>query len=82
MGQSTATAIHGGIEDLWEEFVICKENEKEKKEEENQKEAVAKEGAEKIRQFAMVKLRKRDAEAAPKENEARVHKDKEIEGDF
>ena len=35
-----------------------KENEKEKKEEESQKEAIAKEGAEKIRQLAMGKLRK------------------------
>ena len=45
---STATLICGGIEDLWEEFVMCKENEKEKKEEESQKEAIVKEGAEKI----------------------------------
>ena len=43
---STATLICGGIEDLWEEFVMRKENEKEKKEEESQKEAIAKEGAE------------------------------------
>ena len=28
---STATLIRGGIEDLWEEFVMHKENEKEKK---------------------------------------------------
>ena len=82
MGQSTATSICGGIEDLWEEFIIHNENEKEKKEEETQKEAVAKEGAEKIQQFAMGKLRKHDAKAAPKDKEARVHKDKEIEGDF
>ena len=81
MGQSTATSIHGGIEDLWEEFITCKENKKEKKEEETQKEAIAKEGAEKICQFAMGRLRKRDAKAAPKDKEARVHKDKEIEGD-
>ena len=46
--RSTATLIRGGIEDLWEEFVMRKENEKEKKEEESQKEAIAKEGAEKI----------------------------------
>ena len=46
--RSTATLIHGGVEDFWEEFVMCKENEKEKKEEESQKEAIAKEGAEKI----------------------------------
>ena len=30
----TAQLIHGGIEDLWEEFIMCKENEKEKKAEE------------------------------------------------
>ena len=58
VGQSTATVIHGGIEDLWEEFVMHKENEKEKKEEESQKEAIAKEGAEKIQQFTLGKLRK------------------------
>ena len=56
MHQSTATLIHGGIKDLWEEFVMHKENKKEKKEEESQKEAIAKEGAEKLRQFAMGKL--------------------------
>ena len=67
---------------MWEEFVISKENEKDKKEEENQKEAITKEGAEKISQFGMGKLRICDAKAVPKENEARVHKDKEIEGDF
>ena len=33
--RSTVTLIHGGIEDLWEEFVMHKENEKEKKEEES-----------------------------------------------
>ena len=48
VGQSTATLTCGGIEDLWEEFVMHKENEKEKKEEESQKEAIVKEGAEKI----------------------------------
>ena len=42
--RSIATLIHGGIEDLWEEFIMRKENEKEKKEEESQKEAIAKEG--------------------------------------
>ena len=65
---------------MWEEFIICKENKKEKKEEETQKEAIAKEGAEKIQQFAMGKLRKHDTKAAPKENKASVHKDKEIRG--
>ena len=45
---STATLICGGIEDLWEEFVMRKENEKEKKKEESQKEAIVKEGAGKI----------------------------------
>ena len=82
MGQSAATLIHGGIEDLWEEFVMCKENEKEKKEEESQKEAIAKKGAEKIQQFAMGKLRKCDAKGALKDKEPRAHKDKEIKGDF
>ena len=82
VGQSTTTSIHGGIEDLWEEFIMCKENEKENKEEESQKEANVKEGAEKIRQFAMGKLRKCDAKGAPKDKEPRVHKDKEIKGDF
>ena len=46
--RSTTTLIHGGIEDLWKEFVMRKENEKEKTEEESQKEAIVKEGAEKI----------------------------------
>ena len=84
--RSTATLIHGGIEDLWEEFVMCKENEKEKKEEESQKEAIAKEGAEKIRQFAMGKLQKRDIKGAQKEKDALKEKcapkDKDVEGDF
>ena len=44
---STATLIHGGIEDLWEEFVMRKESEKEKKHEDSQKESIVKEGAEK-----------------------------------
>ena len=35
--RSTATLIHGGIEDLWEEFVMHKESEKEKKHEDSQK---------------------------------------------
>ena len=56
--RSTATLIRGGIEDLWEEFVMRKESKKEKKHEDSQKESIAKEGAEKIRQFAMGKLRK------------------------
>ena len=56
MHRSTATLIRGGIEDLWEEFVMRKENKKEKNHEESQKESIAKEGAEKIRQFAMGKL--------------------------
>ena len=82
---STATLIRGGIEDLWEEFVMRKENEKEKKEEESQKEAIAKEGAEKIRQFAMGKLRKRDIKGAQKEKgapaEKSAPKEKDLEGD-
>ena len=85
MNRSTATLIRGGIEDLWEEFVMWKENEKEKKEEESQKEAIAKEGAEKIRQFAMGKLRKRDIKGAQKEKgapaEKSAPKEKELEGD-
>ena len=48
LNRSTAQLIHGGIEDLWEEFIVCKENEKENKAEDSQKEAIAKEGAEKI----------------------------------
>ena len=40
--RSTAQLIHGGIEGLWEEFIMCEENEKEKKVEESQKEAIAK----------------------------------------
>ena len=85
MNRSTATLIRGGIEDLWEEFVMRKENEKEKKEEESQNEAIAKEGAEKIRQFAMGKLRKRDIKGAQKEKgapaEKSAPKEKELEGD-
>ena len=64
MNRSTAQLIHGGIEDLWEEFIMCKENEKEKKAEDSQKEVIAKEGAEKIRQFALGKLRKRNAKGS------------------
>ena len=48
LNRSTAQFIHGGIEDLWEEFIMDKENEKEKKVEDSQKEAFAKEGTEKI----------------------------------
>ena len=33
--RSTAQLIYGGIEDLWEEFIMHKENEKEKKAEES-----------------------------------------------
>ena len=80
VNHSTTTLIHGGIKDLWEEFVMCKENEKEKKEEESQKEAIAKEGAEKIRQFAMGKLRKHDIKGAQKEKGA--PKEKDLEGDL
>ena len=86
MHRSTATLIHGGIEDLWEEFIMHKENEKEKKEEESQKEAIAKEGTEKIRQFAMGKLQKHDIKGAQKEKDALKEKcapkDKDLEGDF
>ena len=46
--RSTAQLIHGGIDDLWEEFIMRKENEKEKKAEESQKEAITKEGDGKI----------------------------------
>ena len=41
---------------MWEEFVMRKESEQEKKHEDSQKESVAKECAEKIRQFALGKL--------------------------
>ena len=84
MNCSTTTLIRGGIKDLWEEFVMRKENEKEKKEEELKKEAIAKEGAEKIRQFAMGKLRKRDIKGAQKEKDAPAEKsapkEKDLEG--
>ena len=83
---STATLIYGGIEDLWEEFVMCKENEKEKKEEESQKEAIVKEGAEKFDNLQWEKLRKRDIKGAQKEKDAPKEKcapkDKDVEGDF
>ena len=86
MHRSTATYICGGIKDLWEEFIMRKENEKEKKEEESQKEAIVKEGAEKIRQFAMGKLQKRDIKGAQKEKgapkEKCAPKKKDVEGDF
>ena len=70
--RSTAQLICGGIEDLWEEFIMCKENEKEKKPEESQKEAITKEGAEKIRQFAMGKLKKHDAKGSQKDKDVDV----------
>ena len=50
------------------------ENEKEKNTEDSQKEVIAKEGAEKIRQLALGKLRKRDAKGS--------QKDKEIDIDY
>ena len=83
---STATLIRGGMEDLWEEFVMCKESKKEKKHEDSQKESIVKEGAEKIRQFAMGKLRKRDIKGTqkdkgdPTENDA--PKEGDVNGDF
>ena len=83
---STATLIRGGIEDLWEEFVMRKESEKEKKHEDSQQESIAKEGAEKIRQFAMGKLRKCDIKGTqkdkgdPTENDA--PKEGDVDGDF
>ena len=64
--------IRGGIEDLWEKFIMHQENEKEKKAEDSQKEAIAKEGAEKIRQFDLGKLRKRDAKGSQKDKEIKV----------
>ena len=48
LNRSTAQLIHGGIEDLWEEFIMHKENQKKKKVEDSQKEVIMKEGAEKI----------------------------------
>ena len=49
-----------------------RENEKEKKVEDFQKEAIAKEGAEKIRQFALGKLRKHDAKGSQKDKDVDV----------
>ena len=72
LNHSTAQLICGGIEDLWEEFIMHKENEEEKKAEDSQKELIAKEGAEKIRQFALGKLRKCDAKGAQKDKEIEV----------
>ena len=37
LNRSTAQLIRGGIEDLCKEFVMCKENDKEKKAEDSQK---------------------------------------------
>ena len=51
---------------------MCKENEKEKKAEDSQKEVIAKEGAEKIQQFALGKLRKHDAKGSQKDNDVDV----------
>ena len=85
VNHSTETLICGGIKDLWEEFIMWKENKKEKKEEESQKEAIAREGAEKIRQFEMGKLQKRDIKGAQKEKgapkEKSAPKEKDLEGD-
>ena len=72
MNRSTAQLICGGNEDLWEEFIMCKENEKEKKAEDSQKEAIAKEGAEKIQQFALGKLRKCNAKGSQKDKDVDV----------
>ena len=65
--------IHGGIEDLWEEFIMHKENEKEKKAEDSRKEVTAKEGAEKIQQFALGKLRKHNAKGSQKDVDIDCH---------
>ena len=73
MNQSTAQLICGGIEDLWEEFIMHKETEKEKKAEDSQKDAIAKEGAEKIRQFALGRLRKHDAKGSQKDVDVDCH---------
>ena len=72
MNRSTAQLIHGGIEDLWEEFIMHKENEKEKKAEDSQKEAIANEGAEKIQQFPLGKLRKRNAKGSQKDKDVDI----------
>ena len=65
--------IHGGIEDLWEEIIMCKENEKEKKAEDSQKEVIAREGAEKIQQFALGKLRKHNNKGSQKDVDIDCH---------
>ena len=70
--RSIAQLICGGNEDLWEESIMCKENKKEKKAEESQKEAITKEGAEKIQQFALGKLRKCDAKGSQKDKDVDV----------
>ena len=86
INRCTATLIRGGIEDLWEEFVMRMESKKEKKHEDSQKESIAKEGAEKIRQFAMGKLRKQDIKGTQKDkgdptaNES--PKEGDVDGDF
>ena len=49
-----------------------KENEMEKKAEDSQKEAITKEGAEKIQQCALRKLRKHDAKGSPKDKDVDV----------
>ena len=72
LNRSTVLLIHGGIEDLWEEFIMHKENEKEKKVEASRKEAIAKEGAEKIQQFAMGKLRKHDTKGSQKDKDVDI----------
>ena len=72
LNRSTAQLIHGGIADLWEEFIMHRENEKEKKAEDSQKEVIAKEGAGKIRQFALGKLRKHDAKGSQKDKDVDI----------
>ena len=72
LNHSTAQLIHGGIEDLWEEFILHKENENEKKADDSQKEVIAEEGAEKIRQFALGKLGKHNVKGSQKEKEFKV----------
>ena len=53
---------------------MCKENEKEKKAEDSQKEAIAKEGAEKIQQFALGKLRKCNVKGSQKDKDVDTRK--------
>ena len=72
LDRSTAQLICGGTEDLCEEFIMCKENEKEKKVEDSQKEVIAKEGAEKIRRFVLGKLRKHDAKGSQKDKDVDI----------